>query len=120
MLNNCSFSFLCNTLQFLASCKLVQGLEFLIGSIQIYNISAGEFNLATEHFEAYYKLASDKRDEWMTDEGQTLYSTACEHLRRLYTTIAQSSHVDDEAAQQEAIQHLQKAFEMAKESKLKF
>ncbi|XP_072039913.1 tetratricopeptide repeat protein 29-like [Amphiura filiformis] len=75
-----------------------------------------EFNLATQHFEAFYKLTSGKTGEWVTAEGQTLYSTACEHLRRLYTTIAQSSHVDDHAAQQEAITYLQKAFEMAKAS----
>ena len=56
------------------------------------------------------------KSDWVTDEGETLHSAACEHLRRLYTSIAQRSHSDDQEAQREAIEYLQKAFEKAKES----
>ena len=84
-----------------------------------FTLVIGQFDLAAEHFEAFYNLANPTLG-WTTDEGQNLRSVACEHLRRLYTAIAQSSHVDDQAAQQEAIEYLQKAFEMAKESKLQF
>ena len=88
-------------------------------TLKPFTLPIGQFDLAAEHFEAFYNLANPKLG-WMTDEGQNLRSVACEHLRRLYTAIAQSSHVDDQAAQQEAIEYLQKAFEMAKESKLLF
>ncbi|XP_033632258.1 tetratricopeptide repeat protein 29-like [Asterias rubens] len=70
---------------------------------------------AAEHFEAFYELAS-KNPAWVNGEGQSLHSEACEHLRRLYTTIAEMYQAGEEKDPQEAISNLLKAFEKAKES----
>lgn len=71
-----------------------------------------EFDNAAGHFEEYYTLAKEKK--WKTEEGISLHAEACEHLRRLYTAIAETHHKTDP---EEEINCLLKAYEMAKESR---
>ncbi|XP_071847105.1 tetratricopeptide repeat protein 29-like [Apostichopus japonicus] len=71
-----------------------------------------QFDDAAAHFEEYYTLAKEK--QWKTEEGISLHSEACEHLRRLYTAIADTHRKTDT---EEEINCLQKAFDMAKESR---
>ncbi|XP_072170818.1 tetratricopeptide repeat protein 29-like [Diadema setosum] len=73
-----------------------------------------ELTAAANHFEAFYTLTDAK--EWMTSDNTSLHSVACEHLRRLYTAMAETFHRGTDTDFQEAINFLLKAFEMAKES----
>ncbi|XP_077984211.1 tetratricopeptide repeat protein 29-like isoform X1 [Glandiceps talaboti] len=70
---------------------------------------------AAEHFETFYQLSS-RNSNWRTEDGQSLHAMACDHLRRLYTTMAENLQKAEEKDLQQAIQYLLKAFEMAKES----
>ncbi|XP_038055476.1 tetratricopeptide repeat protein 29-like [Patiria miniata] len=74
-----------------------------------------EYQEAVEHFESFDELTS-KNPDWTNAEGQSLHSEACEHLRRLYTTIAETYQQGEDKDLQEAITNLLKAFEKAKES----
>ncbi|XP_022108504.1 tetratricopeptide repeat protein 29-like [Acanthaster planci] len=74
-----------------------------------------EYREAAVHFEAFDDLTS-KNPDWKNAEGQSLHSEACEHLRRLYTTIAEIYQQGEGKDPQEAIANLLKAFEKAKES----
>lgn len=42
--------------------------------------------MAAEHLEVYQRLAC--KHKWCTDSGDSVYELSCEHLRRLYTTMA--------------------------------
>ena len=42
---------------------------------------------AIGYFEAYYKLTKGR--VWQNDDGEDLHANSCEHLRRVYTTIAE-------------------------------
>ena len=77
--------------------------------------SPGEFAAAADHFEAFYELTSSK--DWSTEDSSALHSQSCEHLRRLYTTMADTYQREPKLDLQEAITYLLKALEMAKESK---
>lgn len=46
----------------------------------------GDLQSAVGHFEVYRKLAHKHR--WCTDTGDSVYEIACEHCRRLYTSMA--------------------------------
>ena len=41
-----------------------------------------------EHLETFYKLA--RKHKWHTDSGDSLHEISCEHLRRLYTKLAET------------------------------
>lgn len=43
---------------------------------------------AIEHMETFYKLA--RKHKWHTDSGDGLHEISCEHLRRLYTKLAET------------------------------
>ena len=43
---------------------------------------------AVEHLEIFYKLA--RTHKWHTDSGDGLHEISCEHLRRLYTKLAET------------------------------
>lgn len=74
-----------------------------------------DFSTAAAHFEDFYALTSSK--DWLTKDSIALHSQACEHLRRLYTSMAETYQSEFNTDFQEAIKFLLKAFEMAKESK---
>jgi len=65
---------------------------------------------AIGYFEAYYKLTKGR--VWQNDDGEDLHANSCEHLRRVYTTIAEQMNPSDPM---EAIEYLLKAYDMAKE-----
>ena len=46
-----------------------------------------DLDKAVEHMEIFYELTS--ANNWHTENGENLYRIACEHLRRIYTTIAE-------------------------------
>jgi tetratricopeptide (TPR) repeat protein len=71
----------------------------------------GELKKAAGHFEVYQKLAH--KHKWCTDTGLSVYEVSCEHLRRVYTSMAKQIEADDP---QEAISLLKRAHEMARES----
>jgi tetratricopeptide (TPR) repeat protein len=72
----------------------------------------GELKKAAGHFEVYQKLAH--KHKWCTDTGLSVYEVSCEHLRRVYTSMAKQIEADDP---QEAISLLKRAHEMARESR---
>ena len=49
---------------------------------------AGDLVKAVEHLETFYKLA--RKHKWHTDSGDSLHEISCEHLRRLYTKLAET------------------------------
>ena len=50
--------------------------------------------MAARHFEVYQKLAH--KYKWTTDTGDSVYQISCEHLRRVYTSMAkQASSISD-------------------------
>ncbi|XP_070553765.1 tetratricopeptide repeat protein 29-like isoform X2 [Ptychodera flava] len=73
------------------------------------------YDKAAEHFETFYKLAS-RNTHWRTEEGLSLHAMSCDHLRRLYTEMAENLQKGEQKDLKQAIQYLLKAFEMAKES----
>uniref|UniRef100_A0A1X7TNC5 Tetratricopeptide repeat protein 29 n=1 Tax=Amphimedon queenslandica TaxID=400682 RepID=A0A1X7TNC5_AMPQE len=70
----------------------------------------GDLDKAVEHMEIFYELTS--ANNWHTENGENLYRIACEHLRRIYTTIAEKS--EDTSL---LIEYLQKAHTMSKKAK---
>ncbi|XP_066286220.1 tetratricopeptide repeat protein 29-like [Branchiostoma lanceolatum] len=70
----------------------------------------GEYDRAAQHFVEFHELASGRN--WKDASGKTLEASSCDHLSRIYTTIADQMKAQDP---QGAIQYLAKAFEMAKE-----
>lgn len=96
-------------------------------------VSVGELQKAAGHLEVFQKLAHKYR--WHTDSGDSQYEMTCEHLRRVYTSIAEKVLADccsgcthtallttfhsfqlRQESVQEAITYLKKAHDMAKES----
>ncbi|XP_002737930.1 tetratricopeptide repeat protein 29-like [Saccoglossus kowalevskii] len=73
------------------------------------------YDKAAEHFETFYKLCS-RNKSWRTTDGGSLHAMSCDHLMRLYTTMAENFQKAEKKDLQQAIQYLLKAFEMAKES----
>ena len=49
-------------------------------------VSVGELSTAASHLEVFYQLA--RSHKWHTDSGENLHRIACEHLRRVYTSMA--------------------------------
>ncbi len=47
----------------------------------------GEHSKASHHMETFHGLA--RKHKWFTDNGEELHKIACEHLRRMYTKIAE-------------------------------
>ena len=47
----------------------------------------GDLHKAAGHLETFYRLAL--KHKWHTDSGDSLHEIACEHLRRVYTSIAE-------------------------------
>ncbi|PVD34558.1 hypothetical protein C0Q70_05834 [Pomacea canaliculata] len=72
---------------------------------------------AAEHFEAYYKLSKEHKDEWLiqTEEGLCLsfFADACINLCRIYTTISDRLGSED---MEKSLGYLVMAFDKAKES----
>ncbi|XP_033098319.1 tetratricopeptide repeat protein 29-like isoform X2 [Anneissia japonica] len=73
-----------------------------------------DYGKATKYFEEFYNLAS--KNNWMTGDGLSLHSSACEHLRRVYTAVAEAHQKGDDKSPEDAIKYFQQAFDMAKES----
>ena len=53
----------------------------------VSDLAVGELQKAAGHLEVFQKLAHKHR--WHTDSGDSQYEMACEHLRRVYTSIAE-------------------------------
>lgn len=70
----------------------------------------GELQSALSHLETFYQLA--RRHKWHTESGEGLHEVSCEHLRRVYTSIADQMITADYKG---ALQYLTKALEMSKE-----
>ncbi|NXW65647.1 TTC29 protein, partial [Eurystomus gularis] len=66
---------------------------------------------ATEHYESFYQLTEGST--WKDETGRTYDSLACEHLRRIYTILADKMLENKE--HQQAIKTLIKALKMARE-----
>ena len=47
----------------------------------------GDLHKAASHLETFHRLAL--KHKWHTDNGDSLHEIACEHLRRVYTSIAE-------------------------------
>ena len=58
------------------------------GSVHVitHGYLAGELHSALSHLETFYQLA--RRHKWHTESGEGLHEISCEHLRRVYTLIA--------------------------------
>lgn len=48
---------------------------------------SGELDKASSHLEVFRELSY--RHRWHTESGDSLYEIACEHLRRVYTSLAE-------------------------------
>ena len=60
--------------------------------MSIYELQyIGELVKAAGHFEEYKKVAS--KHKWCTDMGDSVHEIACEHLRRVYTSMAKQVRV---------------------------
>ena len=80
-------------LKMLCTCILYIGRRFIyiwrmavIPSKLCVYVFSGELQSAAGHFELYRNLAHKHR--WCTDTGDSVYEIACEHLRRIYTSMA--------------------------------
>lgn len=62
----------------------------LLSLLLISLACAGDLHKATGHLEIFYQLA--RKHKWHTDSGDSLDEIACEHLRRVYTSIAEEVH----------------------------
>ena len=51
----------------------------------------GSLQKAIAHFETFHQLSA--RNKWHTTSGEGLHGIACEHLRRVYTSMAEEVHV---------------------------
>ena len=62
--------------------------------VLVKDVYTGELQMAAGHFEVYQKLAH--KHKWTTDTGDSVYQISCEHLRRVYTSMAkQASSISD-------------------------
>ena len=68
---------------------------------------------AMDNFELFYKLCKDKPD-WELEGGQPMHVEACNHLSRIYTTVASKEYGSPDDVDQQ-LHFLKKAYEMAKE-----
>ncbi|XP_065885856.1 tetratricopeptide repeat protein 29-like isoform X2 [Dysidea avara] len=66
----------------------------------------GDLVKSIEHLETFHNLAH--KHKWHTDSGDSLHEISCEHLRRIYTKLAEEDS-------SKAINLLLKAYEKAKE-----
>ena len=48
---------------------------------------SGDLDKAASHMGTFQELAH--KHKWHTDSGDSLYEIACEHLRRIYTSLAE-------------------------------
>ncbi|XP_074651285.1 uncharacterized protein LOC141906035 [Tubulanus polymorphus] len=71
----------------------------------------GDYSNAAEHFESYHELTLN-HDDWLNNNDQTLHAEACNHLVRIYTTIAYKLEPTDES---QCLEYLLKAYNMAQE-----
>ena len=53
---------------------------------------SGDLEKATSHMETFHHLS--RHGKWHTDSGDNLHDIACEHLRRVYTSIAEQVHAE--------------------------
>ena len=51
------------------------------------SFSLDDLQTAVEHMETFHELTSI--NNWHTESGENLYRISCEHLRRIYTSIAE-------------------------------
>lgn len=70
----------------------------------------GDLAKASFHMEIFHELAS--KHKWHTESGDSLHEIACEHLRRMFTSIAEEVHSEDPNL---SITYLKKANEIARE-----
>lgn len=77
----------------------------------------GDIMAAAEHFELYYDLSKEHREDWlkMNDEGQELsfYADACINLYHIYTAIGNRL---EEIDPEKSLEYLTKALDKTKES----
>ena len=50
-------------------------------------LSLDDLQTAVGHMETFHELTSI--NNWHTESGENLYRISCEHLRRIYTSIAE-------------------------------
>jgi tetratricopeptide (TPR) repeat protein len=72
----------------------------------------GDLQRAAGNFEAYRRLAG--KWKWCSESGDSVFEIACEHLRRVYTSMAKQIEAE---SPQEAIALLKKAHEMTRDSR---
>ena len=53
----------------------------------ILAVDSGDLSKAAFHMEIFHQLTS--KYKWHTDSGDSFHEIACEHLRRIYTSIAE-------------------------------
>lgn len=51
------------------------------------NFVSGDLTKAAHHMEIFHELAG--KHKWHTETGDSFHEIACEHLRRIYTAIAE-------------------------------
>lgn len=92
-------------------------LKYFITKIYLQHLFSDKNLQAAEHFEAYYKLSKEHKDEWLiqTEEGLCLsfFADACINLCRIYTTISDRLGSED---MEKSLGYLVMAFDKAKES----
>ena len=74
----------------------------------------GDYFTGAENFEVFYKLSKGKND-WELEGGMPMHPESCNHLTRIYTTIA--NNFDMQGDLQHYLAYLAKAYESAKEGK---
>lgn len=58
-----------------------------LSTLMLFLSYVGDLHKAAGHLETFYRLAL--KHKWHTDSGDSLHEIACEHLRRVYTSIAE-------------------------------
>ena len=58
-----------------------------LSTLMLFLPYVGDLHKAAGHLETFYRLAL--KHKWHTDSGDSLHEIACEHLRRVYTSIAE-------------------------------
>jgi tetratricopeptide (TPR) repeat protein len=71
----------------------------------------GDLQASMEHLETFHHMTS--RHKWHTETGENLHKISCEHLRRIYTSIAEKMIEDVNGS----IEYLQKAYTISKKGK---
>lgn len=85
----------------------------LYGTISVHGSFTGDIFGAVQHFEAYYKLASEN-PEWEGNDGVPLLTDACINMYRIYTAFGNKMEAEDP---HQSLASFQKAYSMAKQSK---